>query len=649
MKRHLNIYTLTLIQITAILLIMWLLRLVFAIYNADLTGNPGFGEILRLSLYGIRFDLCACAWVNSLFIAMRFLPFPFAARRVFVKAGSIVYFVTNSLMLAVMTGDIPFYRFSGSHMRIDALLDIFKDPEAGNIMFSYTGDFWWAYLSVAVLIAVVALLAFRLRSDGRPVSFGSGGRSVAVRIALFILAAGLTFLCIRGRVGPGRPLSIGDAAWGVESPQHTEIVLNTPFTLIRSSKAGARIPEMRFFSDSRLAEIRSSEHPALPDSLFNRRNIVVITMESGSALWVPYLSPAGGEIPEAHLTPFLDSLARVSLVSRSAYATGIRTIEGVNAVYGGFPSFGEMIYMSSPYMGQPVDAPARLLRDKGYATRFYFGGSHGSYSIDQFVKLMGFSDVMDRDTYADESEFDGTWGIFDHAMGRYAALDMSRLPQPFFAGWLTLDTHEPFATPDHWHSDGYANPKGSLLRSVEYADRSLRRFFETARTQPWYRNTIFIITGDHGTRDLRGTDYDTPWIQPHILFMVYTPDGSIAPGEIPGAMTQFDIAPTLLSLVGYPDSHVSLGRDVLSQSGYALSYLRGLYQVYGERYMVQLSPDMKHITAVYDHRADPLARKPLPAGSYDADETDSMADWARAFMQDYTVRLNSGKLVTKDN
>lgn len=170
-------------------------------------------------------------------------------------------------------------------------------------------------------------------------------------------------------------------------------------------------------------------------------------------------------------------------------------------------------------------------------------------------------------------------------------------------------------------------------------DRSLRNFFSVAKSQPWYSNTVFIITSDHGTRDFKQTPHDSPWIQPHIFFIVHTPDGSIPPGEVSDrVMSQHDIAPTILSLAGYDKPFVALGSDIFSDTHapYALSMIGGRIQIIGTRWMVQLSSDMKRIEGVFDILKDPTASH--PAGTFDSKEIDSMVRWGKAFMQDFTQR-----------
>ena len=131
--------------------------------------------------------------------------------------------------------------------------------------------------------------------------------------------------------------------------------------------------------------------------------------------------------------------------------------------------------------------------------------------------------------------------------------------------------------------------------------------------------------------------------------MIFTPDGSLQPERMESKfVTQFDVPPTILSLAGYPDEYVALGKNILGsddEKSYALMYIKGAYQVCGPKYAIRFSPDMKKIDGVFDWKTD--YDMPRPLTKYDEAEVKAMTDWARAFMQDYTVRLNRNQLSAK--
>lgn len=647
-KINTDIYRVTLYRVLIALLLLWLSRIGFYFYNLDAIGRVSVVHLWELMLFGLRFDICATMYFNALFIILRFLPFDFVAHRRYINVTDWIFYITNFLMLLINLGDIVFYQYGGTRLRYAAFVDMLKDPEIVSIFFSYFADYWWAFIGgVAMSFAMFWICSrVQIKSGGGLISCAKPWKKYIARVGLFVFVAALGFLGVRGRVGAGRPLSIGDAAWGTEKNSEINIVLNSPFCVLRSMSGANVIEPFEFYTAEEMAEIRSSLHRSV-DSIGSgliRKNVVVITVESLGQMWIDTLNIIRDD-PKRGLMPFLDSLATQSLVCTHTIATGRRSNEGANAVYGGFPAYEPFIYMLSPYNANAVDASARLLKKEGYSTAFYFGGNHGSYSIDQLTYAMGYDRIVDRQTYGNDDDYDGAWGIFDHAMGEYAAKDMSEMSEPFYAGWFTISNHGPFYVPTDWNADGYSYSEPCVERSVEYTDRALRHFFEVARMQPWYSNTLFVITGDHGCRSFKGTKYDTSYFQYHIPFIVYTPDGTVAPRRISDrVMSQIDINATILGLLNYSKPYISLGNDLLDDDAqhYALTFGNNQFQIIGIKYLVQLSADAKKVTAVYDIEEDPQLTSQL--STYDKSQVDKMVAYGRAFLQDYSYRVINNKM-----
>ncbi len=661
-SQGLPLYLATLLQLLVALVALWLTRIGFYLYNSDLTSAMTFGQFMKASFYGLRFDLSALAYFNIVFILIRLWPTSIAWRRGWIIAGNTVYAICNSLMLLLNIADIPFYRFAGSRLRWHTFLNMWNDPNMGSIIFSYIHDYWWAYLLGLLAIGAIICTAWFIRIR-RPAPLWHSPRfTIFARSIILIAAGGLTFLAMRGRVGAGHPLAIGDAVWYASTPSQINVVLNTPFCLLRSMSHDNTMQPMTFFNDKELTAVRSSVHNPRQGVPFTRKNVVIIAIESGGTLWLDSQRVLPIDDERRHLMPFLDSLAHHSLTLRHAFATGKSSIEGVTGIFAGFPTFDSFLYLSSPYNKNTVDSPARLLKDEGYATKFYFGGNHGSYGIDHLMHIMGFDTVTTRETLGSEAEYDGQWGVYDHEVADFMAHDLSTLPEPFMAGWFTLKPHGPWTVSERWKTEGYLSAPGTLERCVEYEDRAIKEFFDVARTQPWYNNTLFVITADHGCRDLPGSDFDGDYMQPHIMMMFYTPDGSLTPRLVEETVaSQFDLAPTLLGMLGYPKPFVAVGRDIWNEGpSYALNFINGMYQIISTRYIVQLDATMTGVTALYDIALDPTLRNNLlgsttsptsevmqkvPASTeYDADEVNRMITFARAFMQDYTHRLTSDRM-----
>ena len=630
----------TLWQLGVALLLLWLSRFAFAWYNADICAVDSFGEVLRLSAHGLRFDLSALAYFNALFILMRVLPFNFVYSAAYNRIVLWIYGICNGIMLAINLGDIPYFRFTGARLRWSNVLNITTDSDIWRIVLQYAGSYWWAFAAVGLVVAAMIWLATRVRM--RP-SAGFLSRK-GWRIAVAIFFAGITFLAMRGRVGAGVPLAIPDAAFAAHKSPQINVVLNSPFCILRSlnRKKSNVEEEFSFFDDATLATIRNSVHNG-SDSLA-RRNIVTIVIESGGSAWLDSIGPRiGGE--KHGLMPFLDSIAGRSAVFLHTIACSRSSCGGFTAVSCGFPAFDPFYFMLSPYNKNTLDAPARLLGERGWDTTFYYGCKHGSFNIDQTAFASGYTRIVDREAYGNDDDYDGMWGIFDYHMAEYIARDLSSRPEPFLANWFTVSAHGPFTLPDGWPTDSYIHPEASPERGLEYTDQALRRFFELASAQPWFENTTFIITGDHGNRDFKGTIYDTPYIQSHIPFIVYTPDGSVGPAINDSMVfSQHDIAATTLALAGFDRPYVQLGVDAFDPSAesFGIQRISGRYLVVGPEYTIYTSPDVKVVEEIYDTVSDPTMSKPID--TYDPEVVGHMLRWAQAFLQDYTSRLRGDRL-----
>lgn len=644
-KFRANIYVATLYQVIVALLILWLTRGVFVLCNLSSTDVESIWEYFMLSWHGLRFDLTAVAYFNSLFILLRILPFGFTVNRSYLRVTDWIYYITNSIMLMANLGDVIYYRFSGVRMRWSGLNEIAADNNIGGIILGYAATYWWIVIVAVLLIAGMVWLYRRVAIREL---YLLGAPGVAFRIVMFLLMGGLTFLAMRGRTGSGNPLNIADATWHTRSARQLNVVLNTPFTLLRSIGKGAGIEKMTFFSESDLSKLRSSVHEGNQGEL-SGKNVMLIIIESGGASFIDSLdifNDGSGEMKG--LMPFLDSLVGKSVVMDHFMATGRSSIGGANSLLASFPAFEPFSLMLSPYNAMPFDSPANLLKRKGYKTAFYYGCNHGSFNVDQLGHASGFDRVLDRESYdGPKEDYDGTWGIFDGPMGQYVVRDLSSTPQPWIASWFTISSHSPHTIPAGENTDGYRYKDPSAHRGLEYTDRALSAFFEAASKQSWFKNTIFIITGDHGNRDLAaGSHYDTSYIRFHLPLIIYTPDGSLAPKRITGrTATQFDLAPTIMTLLNYPESYVAVGTDILdySRENYGISFIDNRYMLSSPERVVFADSGLKRIEEVYDAVNDPELKSPMQKALWGA-EPALMLRWARAFMQDYTHRINAGKL-----
>ena len=284
-----------------------------------------------------------------------------------------------------------------------------------------------------------------------------------------------------------------------------------------------------------------------------RRNIVLVTIESMSA---SYMERFGNT---ESITPVLDSLYRLGMAFDRVYATGNRTVRGLEAVTLSLPPCPGQSIIKRPNNAGMYSTGA-LLREKGYNVTYFYGGNSYFDNMETFFSGNGY-DIVDQKSYSpEEITFANIWGVCDEDAYRKVIRtlgEQSRDGKPFFAHVMTVSNHRPFTYP----AGKIRIPNDSKTRAggVLYTDYALGQFLAEASKQPWFDNTIFLITADHCASSAGRTEI--PLHKYHIPALIFAP-GFVAPQQIEGIVSQIDLMPTLLSLLNMDyDSHF-YGRSI---------------------------------------------------------------------------------------
>ncbi|WP_418991170.1 LTA synthase family protein [Alistipes sp.] len=300
-----------------------------------------------------------------------------------------------------------------------------------------------------------------------------------------------------------------------------------------------------------------NRHAIVSDEPEVHRNIVLITIESMSASFMERFGNT------RQLTPVLDSLYRLSMAFDRVYATGNRTVRGLEAVTLSLPPCPGQSIIKRPNNGG-MHSVGALLRDKGYNVTYFYGGNSYFDNMETFFSGNGYNIVDQRQYAPEEISFANIWGVCDEDAYRKVirTLDSQAAEgKPFFAHVMTVSNHRPFTYP----AGKIRIPHDSKSREggVLYTDYALGQFLAEAARQPWFENTIFLITADHCASSAGRTEI--PLGKYHIPALIFAP-GFVAPQYVEGVVSQIDLIPTLLSLLGMRyDSHF-FGRSVLDQT-----------------------------------------------------------------------------------
>ena len=269
--------------------------------------------------------------------------------------------------------------------------------------------------------------------------------------------------------------------------------------------------------------------------------------------------------------------------------------------------------------------------------------------FDGFAKSIGFETYYGREDFSKDprfggdKDFDGYWAIWDEPFLQYYALKMTEMRQPFVTAVFTASNHHPFKIPEKYKGKF---PEGSMPihPTVGYTDNALRQFFATAKRQPWYGNTIFVITNDH--TNMRGYDeYRSDIGAFYGPVLIYDPSGDIKPGERDAIAQQTDILPTLVNYVGYPKPYVAYGCDLLNtppEKTWAVNY-NGIYQYVKNGYILQFDgTESTGLYAIDDHLMKNDLSGKVPAAK-------EMETELKAIIQSYMDRMLNDNLTVGDN
>ncbi len=284
-------------------------------------------------------------------------------------------------------------------------------------------------------------------------------------------------------------------------------------------------------------------------------NLVIILEES---LGAEYVQSLGG-LP---LSPELERLSKKGLWFSRLYATGDRSVRGIEAVVTGFPPTPARSILRLNLSQNGFFSMASLLKREGYATQFIYGGDSQFDSMKRFFLGNGFDQVIDEKDFK-EHIFHGTWGFSDEDIFNRTHQELlAHGDKPFFTMVFTISNHPPFEFPDGRISLT-GKRKNTIQNAVRYADYALGKFFERAQKAPYWNKTLFLIVADHEDR-VPGDDL-VPVKYFHIPGLIIGSD--IKPGLYDKVASQIDLPPTLLSMMGIESSHPMQGHDLLQTPG----------------------------------------------------------------------------------
>lgn len=620
-------------------LLFMLCRLCFLWVNHSYYAELTAAELGTIFKGGLVFDTSAIIYVNSLYIVMMLLPLHYKEHKRYQQVTKAIFVITNSIALIMNLMDTVYFQFTNRRTTASVFSEFSHEGNIVGIIGVELLNHWCLTLLAVILIYGLYKLYRKPVGDwGKVNLWGYYG----VQLVCLILAIPFCIFGMRGGIGAAvRPITISNANQYVNRPIETALVLNTPFALIRTIGKKPFVVPSYFADEAALEAVYTPVHIPADTLQARSMNVVVFIMESFGKEYIGALNKDLDNGNYKGYTPFLDSLIAESLTFEYSFANGRKSIDGMPSILSGIPMFIEPFFLTPASMNK-VSGIAGELRKKGYYTAFFHGAENGSMGFEAFSRATGFKDYYGRTEYNNDDDFDGRWAIWDEEFFQFFADKLTAFQQPFVAALFSASSHHPFMLPKRYEGKF---PKGTLPihQCIGYSDYALKRFFEKASHEPWFKNTLFVITADH-TNQTEHPEYMTESGTFAVPVIFYQPGSNVLKGHVQAIAQQIDIMPTVLNYLGYDRPYVSFGCDLLNtpaEQTYAVNYVNGFYQYHKGKYLLQF--DGIKSVALYDFISDRLLEHNLMEALPNVQH--AMETELKAIVQQYMQRMNADRLV----
>ena len=585
----------TVCNLLLLYVVYFVARITYLLVNYSyFSQNLSFGHLMEMLGGGLVFDTSAILVTNIPYVVLMLLPWHGKETKAYHAVCRWVYLIINGLALAVNLCDAVYFRYTMRRTTTTVFSEFSNENNLSSVFFTET----LRHIYLVVLFLLVMWALYRLYVDYSHSSVKKWWRyDLAMLLSLAALAPFVVAGIRGGFTTAVRPVTISNANQYVDRPVEAALVLNTPFSLYRTiGKAVFTVPD--YYQDEHEMERiytpihYPSQTSLTSDTSFVRKNVVVLIVESFGREYIGALNKTLENGRYKGYTPCVDSLIAKSITFTHSYCNGRKSIDGMPSILSSIPMFVEPFFLTPASMNQ-VSGIAALLSGEGYQTAFFHGAQRGSMGFQAFSRATGFQEYYGREDYNDDKrfggdkDFDGMWAIWDEPFLQYYAAKMSEMKEPFMTAVFTASSHHPYVVPDQY-KDVYPEEGIIIHKCIRYTDMAIGKFFERASREPWFKNTIFVLTSDH-TNLSDHAFYQTDlggFCSPIVIY-----DPSAEGGEMLDKIAQqIDILPTVMGMLHYPKPYFAFGIDLLNtpkEDTWAVNYLNGIYQYVKNGHVLQ--------------------------------------------------------------
>lgn len=611
------------------------------------SGNLSASHLTELFYGGYIFDRSAIAYTNALYILLMLFPLWIKERRGYHLLCKWVFVVINALMLIINFCDSVYFPYTLRRTTTSVFSEFRNENNLADVFWGEFVSHW--YLVLLAIVVITLLWKLYVMPRTAHTHYTTATQRWKFGLIQFVLLALLTPLIIgacRGGLASGiRPITVNNANQYVRRPTECALVLNTPFSLIRTIGKNVFDVPTYYPNIEAAAKVFTPIHHPKPTHAFQKKNVVVLIVESFGREYIGAFNQQLENGRYKGYTPYVDQLISQSTTYKYSFCNGRKSIDGMPSVLCGIPMFKEPFVLTNASMND-YTSMAGLLAREGYHTAFFHGANRGSMGFLAFANKVGFQAYYGRQDYAadhrfgGDADFDGHWGIWDEPFLQYWCTKIGEMKEPFMTACFTVSSHTPYVIPEKY-KDVYPEEGLPIHKCIRYTDMAIGKFFEAAKRQPWYKNTLFVLTSDH-TNLSDHAQYQTDIGGFSAPLIIFDPSGELPVGMHDGIAQQIDILPTVLSLLGYDKPFLSFGCDLMTTPAaetYAVNYLNGIYQYCKYGYVLQF--DGQQTRGIY--ALDDLLMRHNLKGK--VKEQRKMEQELKAIIQQYMYRMENDQLM----
>ena len=551
---------------------------------------------------GLVFDTSAILVTNIPYIVLMLLPLHWKEGRLWHLVCKWVFVIVNTLALVLNLCDAAYFPYTLRRTTTTVFNEFENEGNLGGIFLTETLHHWYFVVLAVIVVYGIWKLYTSPKLEAHKLSWW---RYDLITLASLAALAPFVVAGIRGGFTTAvRPITISNANQYVNRPTDAALVLNTPFAFYRTIGKNVFVVPDYYENEDEMAQVYSPVHVPNDTVAFTPKNVVVLIVESFGREYIGALNKSLENGQYQGYTPHIDSLIAKSTTFKYSFCNGRKSIDGMPSILSSIPMFVEPFFLTPSSMNH-VSGIASLLDGKGYQTAFFHGAQRGSMGFMAFARSTGFQEYYGREDFDEDprfngdDDFDGMWAIWDEPFLQYYCTKMSEMKEPFMTAVFTASSHHPYVIPEKY-KDVYPEEGIIMHKCIRYTDMALGKFFQAASRQPWFKNTIFVLTSDHtnmSDHDYYQTDLGG-FCSPIII---YEPGDTLRQPEMQDKIAQqIDILPTVMGLLHYDIPYFGFGIDLFNTAAedtWAVNYLNGIYQYVKHGHVLQF--DGEQTKAIY--------------------------------------------------